>query len=277
MNTLPLYLLYNLIFHLVAVERDGEFRVSVLRLSSPNDAARKVLNVGPSLRDEDRRVMEVIILTGRQLLSYLELPATEIAVMYLNELTNKTDVHYEDFVARARAIHSALWRELAAVTSYLPSAEKVATASKIRIECEASFVAMPAVKTDILAGLQCWVLDQNDASVFHMMRAMEIGVQEFAKRIGVKIVQVNPGKHVRELTWGQILNAMSGPINALPQGTIKQKRRAERLKAAHSYLYGVKDAWRNPSMHPRASGYNDAENLDIINQVRAFLRELSQK
>lgn len=204
----------------------------------------------------------------------MKLPATNIAVMALSELTSKAEVHYEDFVSRTRAINSALWRELGDATLYLPSAEKVTAASKMKVECEVIFAATPAVKTDILAGLQCWTSDQNVASVFHMMRAMEIGVQKFARRVGVKIVQVSPGRHVRELSWGQILDAMNGPLRALPQGTIKQKRRTEQLKAAHSYLYGMKDAWRNPSMHFRASGYSDAETLDIINQVRAFLREL---
>jgi hypothetical protein len=218
--------------------------------------------------------MDVIIFVGRELCSKMTLPATNIALMALNELTSETDVHYEDFVSRTRAINAALWRELAGSSLYLPSSEKIAAARKISQECEAIFVAMPALRADVLNGLQCWAMDQNAASVFHMMRAMEVGVQKFAIRIGVKIVQQNPGKHVRELTWGQILDAMSGPLKALPQSTIKQKRRAEQLKAAHSYLYGVKDAWRNPSMHPRASGYSDSETLDIINQVRAFLREL---
>lgn len=218
--------------------------------------------------------MDVIIFVGRELCSKMTLPATNFAVMALKELTSKTDVHYEDFVSRTRAINAALSRELPCSSLYLPSPEKIAAARKMTQECETIFAAMPAVQADILAGLQCWAMDQNVASVFHMMRAMEVGVQKFAKRVGVKIVQQSPGKHVRELTWGQILNAMSGPLKALPQGTIRQKRRAEQLKAAHSYLYGVKDAWRNPSMHPRASGYSDSETVDIINQVRAFLREL---
>jgi len=274
MNTFPLNLLYNFIFHLVAVERDGQFRINLLRASAPNDAARRILKIEPSLRDEDRRVMDIIIFVGRELCSQMTLPATNIAVMALNELTSSADVHYEDFVSRTRAINTALWRELAGATLYLPSPGKIAAASKMTQECEAIFAATPAVRADILGGLQCWAMDLNAASVFHMMRSMEVGVQKFAKRVGVKIVQKSPGRHVRELTWGQILEAMSGPLKALPQGTIKQKRRAEQLKAAHSYLYGVKDAWRNPSMHPRASGYSDAETLDIINQVRAFFREL---
>jgi hypothetical protein len=72
------------------------------------------------------------------------------------------------------------------------------------------------------------------------------------------------------------LNELTAPLKALPQGTVTQKRRAEKLKAAQSYLYAVKDAWRNPTMHPRPAGYTDRQTMDIINQVRAFLTELAE-
>ena len=41
------------------------------------------------------------------------------------------------------------------------------------------------------------------------------------------------------------------------------------------FLYLVKDAWRNPTMHPRKTGYNDLETLNLPNQLRSFMNELA--
>jgi hypothetical protein len=66
-----------------------------------------------------------------------------------------------------------------------------------------------------------------------------------------------------DLTWHQILDAMNPKLKAIPQTTAAGKAKHERYVAIQSYLYGVKDAWRNPTMHPRKMGYSDLETLDI--------------
>jgi hypothetical protein len=275
MHNVSAGMLHNFIFHLVAVERDGDFRTKVLRASSPNDRARSMLKIEASLRDEDKRVMGVIISVGQEICKQMELPATEIALTAFKRLSETTDIHYEDFVSQTRAVHEALWRELSRQRVYCYPPEKADALVKMGQEWSAVFKAIPAVEVDIRSGLDCWAMGHNVASIFHIMRAMEVGVQQFAKRLSVNIVRLNPGKHVRELTWDQILNEMTAPIKALAQGTVSQKRRAEKFKAAQSYLYGVKDAWRNPIMHPRPEGYSDQQTNDVINHARAFLTELA--
>lgn len=275
MHNFSIGMLHNFIFHLVAVERDADFRIKVLRASSPNDRARNILKIEASLRDEDMRAMGAIVLVGQQICKQMKLPATEIALTALRRLSETTDIHYEDFVSQTRAVHEALWGELNGQRMYCYPSEKADALSKVGQEWSTVFAAIPAVEADIRSGIDCWAMGHNVASIFHIMRAMEVGVQKFAKRLGVNIVQRNLGKHVRELTWDQILNEMTAPLKALAQGTLSQKRRAEKLKAAQSYLYGVKDAWRNPIMHPRPEGYSDQQTMDIVNQVRAFLTELA--
>jgi hypothetical protein len=163
MFNFSLGMLHNFIFHLVAVERDAVFRINVLRASAPNDRARSLLKVSPSISEEDVRVLHVIIYDG----------------------------------------------------------------------------------------------------------------EEVCKRLGVNIVKRNSGRNISELTWQNILDEINPRIKALPRKTLVQKRKFEKFSAAQSYLYAVKDAWRNPIMHPRASGYNDTQTNDILNQVRAFMHELA--
>ena len=107
------------------------------------------------------------------------------------------------------------------------------------------------------------------------MRVMEVAVQAFGKKLGVNLVKITPGKRVSELTWGQILDEINPKLKALPQNTIKRKRLHEKYSSVQSYLYGVKDAWRNPTMHPRLEGYNELQAKDIMNHVRSFLTEFS--
>lgn len=120
----------------------------------------------------------------------------------------------------------------------------------------------------------CYAHGLNTACVFHLMRVMEAGTEYFGKRLGVKLVQVNPGKRVHELTWQDILNSINPALRSLPQTTRIQKRKYQTYSEIKIYLEAVKDAWRNPTMHPRAS-YDESEALNIINHVKSFMTTLS--
>jgi hypothetical protein len=128
---------------------------------------------------------------------------------------------------------------------------------------------------DLGEASKCLALGRYTACVFHLMRVMEIAVQAFGKKLDVHLVKIVPGKRVTELTWEQILNELNPKLRAMPQNTVKQKRLHEKYASVQSYLYGVKDAWRNPTMHPRLEGYNELQAKDIMNHVKSFLTEFS--
>ena len=128
---------------------------------------------------------------------------------------------------------------------------------------------------DLAEASKCFALGRYTACVFHLMRAMEVAVQAFGKKLGVNMIKIAPGKRVSELTWEQILNELNPKLRMMPQDTVPRKRRYEKYAAAQSYLYGVKDAWRNPTMHPRLEGYNELQAKDIMNNVRSFLTEFA--
>jgi len=134
--------------------------------------------------------------------------------------------------------------------------------------------AFPAVKDDITNAVDLYALGHNLACVFHLMRVAEVGVQRFGKKLGVSPTKLSVNKFT-DLTWHQILDSLNPKLKALPQTTAAKKAKYEKYSAIQSYLYGVKDAWRNPTMHPRKTGYSDLETLDIINHVRSFMNELA--
>jgi hypothetical protein len=134
--------------------------------------------------------------------------------------------------------------------------------------------AFPLLRGDIEAALDCYALGHRLPCVFYMMRVMEVGVQRFGKKLGVSLTAKTATK-LADLTWHQILDGLNPKLKAMPQKTAAQKAKYEKYAATQSYLYAVKDAWRNPTMHPRKAGYSETEALNIVNQCRAFMNELA--
>jgi hypothetical protein len=142
------------------------------------------------------------------------------------------------------------------------------------VQWEAALAKLPAIATDMERALDLYALGHNLGCVFHLMRVMEIGVQRLGRRLGVAPTKLSATK-LSDLSWHQILNELNPKLRALPQDTVSRKAKVEQFSAIQSYLYGVKDAWRNPTMHPRKTGYSDLETLNIINHVRSFMNELA--
>lgn len=131
------------------------------------------------------------------------------------------------------------------------------------------------LKVEVNSAGLCYAHGLNTACVFHLMRVMELGVHHFGKRLGVNLVVSHPGRRVVELSWQNILDAINPKLKQRPQNTAQQKRRFEEISAIKSHLEAVKDAWRNPTMHPRET-YDSIQALNIIYHVRSFMNDLAR-
>jgi hypothetical protein len=105
-------------------------------------------------------------------------------------------------------------------------------------------------------------LGRPTASVFHLMRVMERGLQQFGKTIGVLFAD--------DKNWQNILDEINKKIKAMDHKLPETKNYA----ALASYLYNVKIAWRNEVMHPKQT-YTLDEAKKIFDCVDVFLRELA--
>jgi hypothetical protein len=179
-----------------------------------------------------------------------------------------------DFHAEVRTLREAMEADLRFKYFYYYSDVKARAINSIGSDWGPVFAKLKMIETDVEAAVDCYALGHNLACVFHLMRVMEVGVQRFGKRLGVSLEHKTTGR-IADKSWHQILNDLNPKLNALPQNTAKAKEKHEKFSAIQSYLYRVKDAWRNPTMHPRKTGYNDLETQNIINQVRSFLNELA--
>jgi hypothetical protein len=124
----------------------------------------------------------------------------------------------------------------------------------------------PRIIEDIEESGKCLALGRSTATVFHLMRIMEVGVQEFGSLLGVPIPT--------EKTWQDIMNRVNKAIGLLPENTPQEKKIKSNYGAAASHLSNVKIAWRNEVMHPKAT-YTEEEAEDIFSHVKAFIRYLA--
>ncbi len=119
----------------------------------------------------------------------------------------------------------------------------------------------PMIQYDATEAGNCYACGRSTAVVFHLMRIMEVGVQELGTKLGVALTS--------EKNWQNILDEINKAIKALDQKVQATKEFA----AASANLYSVKLAWRNEVMHPKDT-YTLEEADNLIRQVKMFMENL---
>ncbi len=119
---------------------------------------------------------------------------------------------------------------------------------------------IPNASNDISEAGKCFATGRYTATVFHLMRAMEAAVQELSKSL--RIAKID-----RE--WGKLLSDIGSKIEEMEKGEERNK-----WSHAHATLYHVKQAWRNETMHPKAT-YTEEEAKEVFDAVKAFMRHLA--
>ena len=120
---------------------------------------------------------------------------------------------------------------------------------------------------DIEEASKCLALGRSIATVFHLMRIMEHGVQHLGLAFNYQMAASKE--------WQKILNAINKGVEGLPQDDPPQKKIKEKYAEIASHLFQVKMAWRNPVMHPQ-SKYSPEEAAEIYRDVKRFMMALAE-
>ena len=126
---------------------------------------------------------------------------------------------------------------------------------------------LPLLAYDIEEASLCIGYGRYTAAVFHLMRVMEAGVRHLAKKLKV------PAANVAGPNWSDVQRAINDKIATLPTNTPKRRARKHALQEVSVYLQHVKNAWRNPVMHPDRK-YSQSEAESIFRNVGEFMRAL---
>jgi hypothetical protein len=128
---------------------------------------------------------------------------------------------------------------------------------------------------EIEEAAKCLALGRSTASVFHLMRIMEIAIRAVARCLGIP----DPIKPA-ERNWGKILNAIKDDLDAhggrSPSKNWTQANDEEFFAGAYASLDAVRVAWRNPTMHVE-NKYADTEAEHIFIAVKGFMMKLASR
>jgi len=129
--------------------------------------------------------------------------------------------------------------------------------------------AFPNGSFEIEEAAKCIAFERYTASVFHCMRAMEIGIKAIASFLEIP----DPAKPV-EKNWGIILRAINDAMNSkYPKGTRLPKTTGATLELLYAHLDAIKNPWRNATMHVE-NVYAPHEAVHIARCAGMFLLEL---
>jgi hypothetical protein len=123
---------------------------------------------------------------------------------------------------------------------------------------------------DIDDASECLIFQKGTASVFHLMRVMEVGLRALGKTLGNPKLdpKTNP-------SWDSILSKCDEELR-LPYAKRSSgwQANAPFFTEATASLRAVKDAWRNPTMHVEKD-YSYEQAYDIWSAARAFTKHLA--
>jgi hypothetical protein len=127
----------------------------------------------------------------------------------------------------------------------------------------------PSASPEIAEAGKCFSLSRYSASVFHLMRVLEIGLNSLAQRFDVQFANAN---------WQNIIDLIEKKIRLISAATHgadwKNEERFYSEIATHFRF--LKNAWRNYAMHVHER-YDEERAITIFNNVRDVMKHLSER
>ncbi len=204
-------------------------------------------------------------------------PATQAAERLLKHLTNlPRPLTCAELETEARHLHQTIFAELRLekaisvprhLQSYINNDEPFGTAVR---------AAFPSASADLRDAGNALAVGLPTATVFHLMRAVEIALRALANE---RHVELPKGRPIEFAEWQELISAVRANVDA----TFGQWRRSDEKAAAVEFygdllgqFSGFKDAFRNHVMHSRAS-YPQPDAEMIFASVRAFYQRIAAR
>jgi HEPN domain-containing protein len=123
---------------------------------------------------------------------------------------------------------------------------------------------------DLREASKCFALGRSTASVFHAMRAAEVGLIALGKDLKVPAAT--------NQNWGELLIQIEQAIKRVGEATHGANWRNSRqwYAEASAQLHNFKDAWRNDVMHVHRS-YTQSRAQEILTATRAFMCQIATR
>jgi hypothetical protein len=132
----------------------------------------------------------------------------------------------------------------------------------------------PDSTREIAEAGRCYALARWTASVFHLMRAVELTLHKWSDELGLSL-----RTPAAQANWQDILNGADKKLKDIEQNQPKSPQRDADLEYfgdASAHFRAIKDAWRNHVSHSKAT-YDEAGSLGILQHVKAFMGKLASR
>jgi hypothetical protein len=129
-------------------------------------------------------------------------------------------------------------------------------------------VAFPSCISEIESAGNCYALEENEASVFHLMRVLERGLRVLAAKFGVDF---------NHTTWKYVIDQIESKVKKMDSSFGSDWKEQQKFcsQAATQFMF-LKDAWRNYVMHVSDVPYDTGTAHSIFLHVRGVMRALAE-
>lgn len=171
------------------------------------------------------------------------------------------------------AMEEALHDDVPLKYFYFYPEDKVQRFLRVNVDWKAAFESFPSAEFEAESAVDCYALGHNDASVFHCMCVLEIGLRVLAKEVGLTFDTQQ---------WYNIINDIEAKIGEIRQHGIPGLDKATKddrlqfLSAAAKEFFYFKDGWRNYASHGKTR-YDEHPALSVVEHVRAFMNHLASR
>ena len=132
----------------------------------------------------------------------------------------------------------------------------------------------PEVNYDVAAGSRCLALGEWTAAVFHLMRVHEIALRQLGRNLRISVAKQ---KTIDFQDWQVIIDAVEQTAKTAPRGSqrgAKAARKKEFYSEVAGYLFHIKQAWRIPVMHARAT-FDERQAMIMWENTKALMHLLA--
>ena len=216
--------------------------------------------------DDDKKLLAPLLERGKSLPEFFWMPATAARLIRFEEAL-AAGCKYPELGTQLRMLRETMEDELKNLLMlYMPPGQAAHFYAGASLLGDSVVSRFPGLASDIDEAGKCLGSGRYTAAVFHLMRVLEVGVQQFGDALGISLLDA---RNV-EKNWHNILEEVDSAIKKLDKGDTRRPALAE----ISALLSAVKLAWRNEVMHPKAS-YQDVEAANIIGATKAFMGQLA--
>ncbi|ATW02788.1 hypothetical protein CHN51_04025 [Sphingorhabdus sp. YGSMI21] len=241
-------------------------RVSNLLMSLQAGLSANINFDGHSFQISESAFKDLISLRDDLLL--MEMPVSVAAFDRVLEEMKRPAPHFQADWLKGRIVNfsTVVGDELRAKTFLsLPSASAAIFGDPENKFGHVVLDAFPSIVPEVREAAKCQALERWTASVMHLMRALEVGLQAMARHY-----EVEP-----EQNWNAVLEQVQSKLKAISKKT-DGKAEEQWASEVGTHFRFLKNAFRNQAMHPLAR-YDEEAAIEIFDSTKSFFRHLATR